>query len=228
MPLACNDNVPARERTPEEHRRIVAEQATTGERAYSGGAWPQGRRLFKAGKTRHLFGLVSWQARNAMPRLSAANDNTAVNFEHTETTFRDAVSADEIMAAVEAEKKEPGKHYREDTQEVFVVTKRDDSGKPVDGEWRGIAETTGTDRKHSAPSPAWALDDEEDVEDKIARIIDAKRLRERLGKPVCTILDLAAGDATTAEITDRIIGVSRKKAEFYVDRCVEKFLQVAA
>ncbi len=43
----ANDNQP---RTPAQHRRILAEQATTGERAYQEGAWPQGRRLHKAGK----------------------------------------------------------------------------------------------------------------------------------------------------------------------------------
>lgn len=43
----ANDNQP---RSPEQHRRILAEQATTGERAYQGGSWPQGRRLHKAGK----------------------------------------------------------------------------------------------------------------------------------------------------------------------------------
>jgi hypothetical protein len=115
----ANDNQP---RTAAQHRAILAQQATAGERAYQGGAWPQGRRLFKAGKLALVTGLVDWQARNAMPRLSAANDNQAVDFEHTETVERDAVDADEIMAAVAMEKIEPGRHYREDTQEVFVIT----------------------------------------------------------------------------------------------------------
>lgn len=78
----ANDNQP---RSPEEHRRILAEQATSGERAYQGGAWPQGRRPRKAGKLALVTGLVDWQVRNAMPRLSAANDNRAVDFDHTET-----------------------------------------------------------------------------------------------------------------------------------------------
>ncbi|MCK1600833.1 hypothetical protein IVB02_05205 [Bradyrhizobium sp. 166] len=217
-----NDNP----RTPEQHRRILAEQATTGERAYQGGSWPQGRRLHKAGKLVLVMGLVDWQARNAMPRLSAANDNQTIGFDHTETVERDVVDADAIMAAVEMEKTEPGKHYREDTLEVFVVTERDDVGQPVRGEWRPIAGGTSFDRKHSAAAPDWAVDDIGE-EEKLANAIDTKRIREKLGSAVCALLDLAAGDSTTGEIADAI-GVSRGKAEGYVEMAVQKYLQLAA
>jgi hypothetical protein len=219
----ANDNQP---RSPEEHRRILAEQATTGERAYQGGAWPQGRRLHKAGKLVLVMGLVDWQVRNAMPRLSAANDNRAVDFDHTETVEHDVVDADAIMAAVELEKTEPGKHYREDTQEIFVVTEWDDVGQPVKGEWRPIAGGTSFDRKHSAAAPDWAVDDIGE-EEKIANAIDTKRIRAKLGSAVCALLDMAAGDSTTGEIADAF-GVSRAKAEGYVDMAVQKYLQVAA
>ncbi|MCP3412737.1 hypothetical protein NLM16_01330 [Bradyrhizobium brasilense] len=219
----ANDNQP---RTPAEHRAILAQQATSGERAYQGGSWPQGRRLHKAGKLVLVMGLVDWQVRNAMPRLSAANDNRAIDFDHTETVERDLVDADTIMAAVELEKTEPGKHYREDTQEVFVVTERDDSGQPVKGEWRSIAGGSSFDRKHSAAAPDWAMDDMGE-EDKIANAIDTKRIRDKLGRAICTLLDMAAGDATTGEIADAV-GVSRAKAEKYVDAVIEKYLQVAA
>nr|WP_249808319.1 MULTISPECIES: hypothetical protein [unclassified Bradyrhizobium] len=204
----------------------MAEQATSGERAYQGGAWPQGRRLHKAGKLALVTGLADWQARNAMPRLSAANDNTVVDFDQTETVERDVVDADEIMAAVIMEKAEPGKHYRADTQEIFVITERDGAGKPVKGEWRPVAGGTSFDRKHSAAVPDWAVDDMSE-EEKIANAIDTKRIREKLGSAVCTLLDLAAGDSTTGEIADAI-GVSRAKAEGYVDMAVQKYLQVAA
>jgi len=218
----ANDN----QRTPEQHRRILAEQATIGERAHQGGAWPQGRRLQKAGKLVLVMGLIDWQVRNALPRLSAANDNSVVDFDHTETVERDVVDADEIMAAVALEKTEPGKHYREDTQEVFVVTERDDNGRPVKGEWRPIAGGTSFERKHSAAAPDWAVDDMGE-EDKIAHAIDTKRIRAKLGRAVCTLLDMAAGDSTTGEIADAI-GVSRAKAEGYIDMAVQKYLQVAA
>lgn len=219
----ANDN---RRRTPAEHRQLVTEQATRGERAYQSGAWPQGQRLHKAGNIRLLTGLANWQAANRLPRLSAANDNEAVDFEHTETTVRDAVDADTIMAAVEMEKKEPGKHYREETQEIYVVTKRDGNGRPVKGEWRPIAGETTFDRKHFAAAPNWMTDDTSE-EDKAANAIDLQRMREKLGKAVCTLLDLAAGDSTTGEIAEAI-GVSRTKAEKYVDAVIEKYLQVAA
>ncbi|MGY4313120.1 hypothetical protein [Bradyrhizobium sp. JR3.5] len=207
----ANDNEP---RTPAQHRAAVAQQTTTGERAYQGGSWPQGKRLHKAGNVRLLTGLAAWQQFNAMPRLSAANDNEAVSFENAETSVRDAVSADEIVAAVEKEKEEPGKHYREDSQEVFVR-----------GEWRTIASTTGSDRRHSAAAPAWMVDDTSE-EDKAAGLIDLQRVRQKLGSAVCILLDMAAGDSTTGEIADAI-GVSRAKAEKYVDAVIEKYLQVA-
>ncbi|SCB33957.1 hypothetical protein GA0061098_1006184 [Bradyrhizobium shewense] len=219
----ANDNQP---RTPEQYRAILAEQATTGERAYQGGAWPQGRRLHKAGKLVLVMGLIDWQVRNAMPRLSAANDNQAIDFDHTETVERDLLDGDAIMAAVELEKAEAGKHYRAHSQEIFVVTERDDVGKPVKGEWRPIAGGSSFDRKHSAAAPDWTVDDMSE-EDKIVQAIDTKRIRAKLGKSVCGLLDMAAGDATIGEIADAI-GVSRAKAERYVDMSIQKYLQVAA
>jgi hypothetical protein len=216
-----NDN-----RTPEQHRKLVAEQATTGERAYAAGSWPQGNRLHKAGNIRLLGGLASWQILNQMPRLAAANDNVAVNTACTETTERDVVDADTIMAAVNAEKTEPGKHYREETQEVFVVTARDDEGKPLKSEWRQIAGVTAFDRKHSAAAPNWMADDESE-EDKRLNAIDCQRIRAKLGTAVCTLLELAASGASTTEIAGAL-SVSRAKAEKYVDAVVEKYLQIAA
>lgn len=218
-----NDNTP---RSPEEHRKLVAEQATSGERTYQGGSWPQGNRLHKAGSIRLLTGLAGWQITNKMPRLSAANDNRAVNTDYAEITEKDILDADTIVAAVEAEKTEPGKHYREETQEIYVVTARDDDGKPVKGEWRPIIGVTGSDRRHSAAAPDWSVDGTAE-EDKIAAIIDCKRIRAKLGPAVCTLLDMAAGNATTTEIAEAI-GVSRAKAEKYVDATIEKYLQVAA
>ena len=64
-------------------------------------------------------------------------------------------------------------------------------------------------------------------EEKLANAIDTKRIRAKLGSAVCTLLDMAAGDSTTGEIADAI-GVSRAKAEGYVDMAVQKYLQVAA
>lgn len=218
-----NDNTP---RSPEEHRATVAAQATSGERNHQQGAWPQGRRQIKAGKLVLATGLVGWQTLNAMPRLSAANDNQAVKSYSVETSEKDTVDADTIVAAVEAEKLEPGKHYREETQEVYVVTARDKDGKPLKSEWRSIVGETGSDRRHSAAAPDWSID-EEDEETKMARMIDCKSVRARLGPAVCTVLDMAAGDATTGEIADAI-GCSRAKAEAYVDMAVEKYLQIAA
>lgn len=221
--MHVNDNQP---RTPAEHRRIVAEQATEGERNYQSGSWPQGQRYHKAGNMRLLAGLAGWQITNKMPRLSAANDNRAVNADYTEITEKDILDADTIVAAVEAEKTEPGKHYREETQEVYVITKRDRNGEPIKGEWRPIVGVTGSDRRHSAAAPDWSVDDTAE-EDKVAAIIDCKRIRAKLGPAVCTLLDMAAGNATTTEIAEAI-GVSRAKAEKYVDATIEKYLQVAA
>ncbi len=218
-----NDNQP---RSPEEHRKLVTEQATAGERTYQGGSWPQGNRLHKAGSIRLLTGLAGWQITNKMPRLSAANDNRAVNTDYAEITEKDILDADTIVAAVEAEKTEPGKHYREETQEIYVVTARDDDGQPVKGEWRPIVGVTGSDRRHSAAAPDWSVDDTRE-EDKMAAIIDCKRIRAKLGPAVCTLLDMAAGNATTTEIAEAI-GVSRAKAEKYVDAVIEKYLSVAA
>jgi hypothetical protein len=217
-----NDNQP---RTPEQHRAYVAQQNTSGERAYQSGSWPQGQRLFKAGNTRLLGGLAGWQIMNQMPRLAAANDNFAKDTP-VESSIRDDVDADTIVAAVEAEKLEPGKHYREETQEVYVVIKRDKDGEPIRGEWRPIAGETFTNRHHSAAAPDWSVDDAPE-EEKVAAIIDCKRTRARLGPAVCNLLDMAAGNATTTEIAEAI-GVSRAKAEKYVDAVVEKYLQVAA
>lgn len=219
----ANDNQP---RTPAEHRATVVAQATEGERNYQSGSWPQGRRLHKAGKLVLATGLVGWQTLNAMPRLSAANDNHAVKSYSVETTGKDILSGDDIVAAVEAEKREPGKHYREDTQEIFVVTKRDPEGKPIEGGWRPIVGETGSERHHSAAAPDWSIDPE-DEETKMARLIDCKRVRARLGPAVCTVLDMAAGDATTGEIA-AAIGCSRAKAEAYVDMAIQKYLSIAA
>lgn len=218
-----NDNTP---RSPEEHRKLVAEQATSGERNHQQGSWPQGRRLHKAGKLVLVTGLVEWQTLNALPRLSAANDNHAVNFENTEVTEKDILDGDAIVNAVEAEKLEPGRWYREDTQEIYVVTKRDKDGEPLEGEWRYITDQSSFDRRHSAAAPEWSVD-EEGEEEKMGRLIDAKRTRARLGPAVCTVLDMAAGDATTTEISEAI-GCTRAKAEMYVDMAIEKYLQVAA
>ncbi|OPH84434.1 hypothetical protein [Nitrobacter vulgaris] len=219
----ANDNSP---RTPAEHRAMVAEQSTTGERTYQSGSWPQGNRLHKAGNIRLLGGLASWQLLNSMPRLAAANDNQSVNAACTEITERDVVDADTIMAAVEAEKKEPGKHYREDTQEIFVVSKRDEEGQPIKGEWRSIAGVSFSSRRHSGAKPDWSVDDVSE-EDKRLHAIDCERIREKLGAAVCTLLDLAASGATTTEIADSL-SVSRAKAEKYVDAVIEKYLSVAA
>lgn len=219
----ANDNTP---RTPAEHRRLVAEQATSGERTYQGGSWPQGQRYHKAGNMRLLTGLAGYQAMNRMPRLSAANDNRVVNADYTEITEHDILDADTIVAAVEAEKLEPGKHYREETQEVYVVTVRDKNGQPIKGEWRPIVGVTGSDRRHSAAAPDWSVDDTAE-EDKVAAVIDCKRIRAKLGTAVCTLLDMAASGATTTEIADTF-SMSRAKAEKYVDAAIEKYLQVAA
>jgi hypothetical protein len=219
----ANDNRP---RTPAEHRRLVAEQATQGERNYQSGSWPQGQRLHKAGNVRLLGGLASWQLLNRMPRLAAANGNNAVKTSCTEITERDVVEADTIVTAVEAEKKEPGKHYREATQEVYVVTKRNNDGHPIEGEWRQIAGVTRFNRKHSGAAPDWSVDDETE-EDKRLHEIDCQRIRAKLGAAVCKLLDMAAGGASTTEIADAL-SVSRAKAERYVDSVIEKFLQIAA
>jgi hypothetical protein len=219
----ANDNTP---RTPAEHRAIVAEQATSGERNYQSGSWPQGQRYHKVSNMRLLTGLAGWQITNKMPRLSAANDNRAINTDYTEITEHDILDADTIVAAVEAEKLEPGKHYREETQEVYVVTKRDKDGQPFAGEWRPIVGVTGSGRRHSAAAPDWSVDDTAE-EDKIATVIDCKRIRAKLGTAVCTLLDMAASGATTTEIADTF-SMSRAKAEKYVDMAIEKYLQVAA
>lgn len=216
-----NDNT----RTPAEHRRLVAEQNTSGERAYQSGSWPQGQRYHKVGNIRLLTGLAGWQTLNVMPRLAAANDNFAKDTP-IESSIRDEVDADTIVAAVEAEKLEPGKHYREATQEVYVVTKRGKDGEPIKGEWRPIAGETTANRHHSAAAPDWSVDDTAE-EDKVAAVIDCKRIRAKLGPAVCTLLDMAAGNATTTEIAEAL-SVSRAKAEKYVDMAIEKYLQVAA
>ena len=175
---------------------------------------------------RLLTGLAGWQVTNKMRRLSAANDNRAVNTDYTEISERDVLDADTIVAAVEAEKIEPGHHYREETQEVYLVTARDGDGKPIKGEWRPIVGVTGSDRRHSAAAPAWMVDDTTE-EDKAINAIDLQRIRAKLGTAVCTLLDMAAGGATTTEIAEAI-GVSRAKAEKYVDAVIEKYLQIAA
>jgi hypothetical protein len=216
-----NDN-----RTPAEHRAVVAQQATTGERAHQSGAWPQGQRLHKASNVRLLGGLAGWQILNQMPRLAAGNDNVATKAFSVEISERDAVDADAIVAAVEAEKKEPGLHYREATQEVFIVTKRDEEGQPIKGEWRAIDGLTTAKRRHSAAAPAWMADDESE-EDKRLALIDCQRTRAKLGAAVCRLLDLAAGGATTTEIADTF-GVSRVKDEKYVEAVIEKYLEIAA
>jgi hypothetical protein len=130
------------------------------------------------------------------------------------------------MAAVEMEKKEPGKRYREATQEVYVVTSRDNDGQPIKGEWRPIAGVTGFERKHSGAKPDWSVDGTAE-EDKVAAEIDCKRIRAKLGAAVCTLLDMAASGATTTEISNTL-SVSRNKAELYVDQVIEKYLQIAA
>lgn len=219
----ANDNNP---RTPAEHRRLVAEQSTQGERSYQGGSWPQGNRLHKAGNVRLLGGLAGWQLLNQMPRLAGANDNAAVKTSCTEVTERDVVDADAIVAAVEAEKTEPGKHYREATQEVYVVTARDEDGNPVKGEWRSIVGVSFSGRRHSSATPDWMADDETE-EDKRLHEIDCQRIRAKLGAAVCALLDLAAGGASTTEIA-KALSTSRTKAERYVDAVIEKYLSVAA
>lgn len=217
----ANDN-----RTPEEHRRQVAEQATQGERNYQSGSWPQGNRLHKAGNVRLLGGLAGWQILNQMPRLAAANDNRATKTFAVEETERDIVDADTIVAAVKAEEKDPGKHYREETQEIFVVIKRDEVGQPVEGEWRPIDGVAYSKRKHSGATPDWSVDDTSE-EDKRLSAIDCQRIRAKLGTAVCALMDMAASGASTTEIADALC-VSRAKAEKYVDQVIEKYLSVAA
>jgi hypothetical protein len=143
-----------------------------------------------------------------------------------EIAERDVVDADAIVAAVEAEKKEPGAHYREATQEVYVVTARNDEGEPVKGEWRPIAGVTFSSRRHSGATPDWSVDDISE-EDKRLHTIDCQRIRAKLGAAVCTLLDMAASGARTTEIANAL-STSRAKSEKYVDAVIEKYLEIAA
>ncbi|GAB1717536.1 MAG: hypothetical protein NTAFB05_25780 [Nitrobacter sp.] len=221
MQSHANDNTPATAgqfKTLAERRAFLEQQRVSqpeGEESHRGGAWPQGQRLFKAGNMVRLTGLAQWQIENAMPRLSAANDNIAVNFDHTETVQRDSVDADEIAEAIELEKEHPGEYWRPDKLEVYVRDK-----------WRSINAEVEFARKHSSSTPAWLVDDE-DEEDKMARVIDTNRLRQRLGPQTCSILDAAASDATTEEIAE-IAGCGRKSVPKHVDAAIDEYLAVAA
>jgi hypothetical protein len=191
----------------------VAQQATQGEESHRSGAWPTGRRLHKAGAVALLKGIVQWQRLNAMPQLAAANDNTVDR--DLETVRRDAVSADEIAAAIELEKEHPGEYWKPETLEVFVRDK-----------WRSLNDETEFDRKHSSVAPGW-LSDEMDEEDKRAQALDCQRIRARLGAKTCCILDAASTNATLNELAE-IIGCSRKTTDVHVDAAIEEFLKIAA
>ncbi len=210
---AANENY----RSPADHRAIVAAQrASQGDKEPERtGTNPQLRRLHKAGLTILAIGLEQFKELNAIPSMAAANDNFETAKMSVETRIKDEVSADDIMEAMKLEEEHPGEYFNPRTMQVFVRDK-----------WRALDSEIRTVRKHSA-TPAYLHDVRETEEEKIARVMDCRKIRATLGDLTCGILDLASEGASTTEIASTL-GCSRVMAERSVDEAIQKYLDVAA
>ena len=203
----ANDN-----RSPAEHRAILAKQ-----RAGQGDDeprqvknWPASTWAIRNGK-RHLIGtLTAWQDDNAMPAMDHANDNQGGAARPMDATIRDAVDADDIMAAIKKDEEEPGKHWNPTKMQVYVR-----------GRWRSINDIDNGSVHSSKMVPVDWLAREPDAETEMARMIDAPRRRKQLGDMTCAVLDLAASDGTLREIGE-LFGKSGRAAERAGGEAIEK------
>ncbi|MCA6098851.1 hypothetical protein [Bradyrhizobium australafricanum] len=209
---AANDN----NRTPAEHRAVVAAQAADqpegNPRPYNASQWPQGARLCAIGRQDLVRGLNDWQRLNAAPVLCVANDNwsdepeglPAPSFDNRMETW----TAERIIARHKA-----GKDWRP-PNEVFDRPRRNDAAKSIPV---GLYRANGVVLYQIGA----------DAEDEANRVIDCKRIRDKLGPVACRLLDEASSDSTTADIA-AIIRRDENETEKHIEAAITRLIALVA
>ncbi|OKO78562.1 hypothetical protein [Bradyrhizobium sp. AS23.2] len=227
----ANDNQP---RSPEEHRRILAQhratQDDTREVRFRNQHWPTFGRLKRADAWREIQALERYAEDEgvSLPEgtLHAANDNAPVDDTgRTEISRVDSRLSEEVpdgddlaTAAFEDEK-----DRREGRPEKANRILYGDHGKiiavKVRGRYRTLEETfseprgPAEDKARVAMDSGYCVPDElPDVQEDAARRMDHTSMKRRLGREVCRVLELALGTLTSEEIGNEL-GLSSKAGE---------------
>ncbi|MBR0882711.1 hypothetical protein ABIF65_002795 [Bradyrhizobium japonicum] len=227
----ANDNQP---RSPEEHRRILAEhraaQDDSREVRFRNQHWPTFARLKRADAWREIQALERYAEDEgvSLPEgsLHAANDNSPVDDTgRTEISRVDSrlgeecPDGDEIMAAWEADEEDRKKGRPEKANRILYDDKSRIVAVKVRGRYRSLMETFSEPRgaaedkaKISVNAGYGAPDELPDVQDDAARRMDHTAMKRRLGRDVCRVLELALGTLTSEEIGEEL-GLSAKSGE---------------
>lgn len=228
MKKPANDNHP---RSPEEHRRIVAQQRLTQNdtRAvrFRNQHWPTLGRLKRADAWREIAALERYAADEglSLPEgpLHAANDNSPLDETgRTEISRIDSrlgeevPTADAIMAAWRADEEDRKEGRPEKANRILFGTYGRIVAVKTRGRYRSLNETFSEPRgpaEDSAKLDAGHMPDElPNVQDDAARRMDHTAMKRRLGRDVCRILELALGTLTAEEIGEEL-GLSAKTGE---------------
>lgn len=248
-----NDNTP---RTPEQHRAYVAslraQQDDDNEVRARARHCPTFGRLKRAKRWRDIQALERFAEDEGLSRpdglMAAANDNRLVpageELKHgrVDTKLVDGrldeenPNGDEIMAAWEADEKD----RREGRPEMATRIQFGAHGRivavKVRGRYRGLEETFyephGADDEKASVGAGYAMPHAApDAEGDAGRRIDHDAMKRRLGEETCRLVELACGDATSAEIGE-MYGRAGKTAERFgvemVDKAIGKLVTAYA
>lgn len=230
MKKTANDNQP---RSPEEHRRILAQQSAaqveprevrfrnqnwpTFARPRRADAWPQIQALERYGGDEGL---------DVAAGFHAANDNApADDFGRAEICNVDSRMGDEmpdgddLYEAAMADEKDRKEGRPELANRILYDGKKRIIAVRVRGRYRSLVETFHEPRGPAEDKASVAMDSgysmpEEmpDAGDEAARRLDHTAMKRRLGREVCRVLDLALGTLTSQEIGEEL-GLSAKSGE---------------
>ncbi|UPT93868.1 hypothetical protein J4G48_0031655 [Bradyrhizobium barranii subsp. apii] len=222
-----NDN----QRTPEEHRRILAQQRAaqdnTREVRFRNQHWPTFGRLKRADAWREIQALERFAADEGVSlpegNLHAANDNSpADDTGRTEISRIDArlgeevPDGDDIMAAWFLDEEDRKEGRPEKANRILYGANNQIIAVKIRGKYRSLEETFAEPRgpaEDKAKVAAAAVPDElPDAQDDAARRMDHIAMKRRLGREVFRVLELALGTLTSEEIGEDL-GLSSKSGE---------------
>ncbi|MFK4507142.1 hypothetical protein LPJ38_26515 [Bradyrhizobium daqingense] len=228
MKKPANDN---QLRSPEEHRRIVAQlraaQDDNREVRVRNQHWPTFARLKRAAAWREIQALERYADDESMSlpegALHAANDNAPVDDTgRTEISRIDSrvgeecPDGDAIMAAWEADEEDRKQGRPERANRILFGAHGRIVAVKTRGRYRSLNETFSEPRgptEDKAKLDAGHMPDElPNVQDDAARRMDHTAMKRRLGREVCRVLELALGADTAEEIGEEL-GLSAKSGE---------------
>lgn len=246
-----NDNQP---RTPAEHRAILAQLAAQqeAEPRNRNRNWPTFARLKRAKRWGDIQALERYAEDGGLSfpegLMAAANDNRPVpadgELDHgrADTRLVDGLldeenpNGDEIMAAWEADQKDRDEGRPEMATRIQFGAYGKIVAVKVRGRYRSLEETFaephGADDAKASVGRGFAMPNElPDAQDDAARRMDHDTMKRRMGDETCRLIELACGDATSAEVGE-MYGRAGKTAERFgvemVDKAIGKLVAAYA